>query len=121
MNAHSPSGRAQIFRKMKKQNYLCVDLKTRMQKSDIQVGEARKGMLVMTQDQERFEFDELVPERWTRNGKVFEGRMLNVAMDKQGRYRINFHRMTLDQSLAPAGVAALVLKDLLNAKKELGL
>lgn len=107
--------------KIKKQNYLCVDLKTRMQERDIRVGEARKGMLVMTHNQERFEFDECVPERWTRNGKVWEGRTLNVALDKQGRYRINFHRMVLDQSLAPAGVAALVLADLLNAKKEIGL
>ena len=107
--------------KIKKQVYFCVDLKTCMQERDIRAGEARKGVLVMTHDQERFEFDELVPERWTRNGKVFEGRMLNVAKDKQGRYRINFHQMTLDGSLAPAGVAALVLADLLNAKKELGL
>ena len=107
--------------KIKKQIYFCVDLKTRMQERDIRVGEARKGMLVMTHDQERFEFDELVPERWTRNGKIFEGRMLNVTKDKQGRYRINFHQMTLDSGLAPAGVAALVLADLLNAKKEIGL
>ena len=107
--------------KMKKQNYLCVDLKTRMQERDIEVGEARKGVLVMTHDQERFEFDELVPERWTRNGKIFEGRMLNVTKDKQGLYRINFHRMVLDPTTAPAGVAALVLADLLNAKKEIGL
>ena len=92
-----------------------------MQERDIELGEARKGVLVMTHDQERFEFDEIVPERWTRNGKVFEGRMLNVAKDKQGRYCINFHRMTLDAGLSPAGVSALVLADLLNAKKEIGL
>ena len=106
---------------MKKQTYFCVDLKTRMQESDIRVGEARKGVLVMTRDQECFEFDELVPERWTRNGKVFQGRMLNVAKDKKGRYQVNFHRLALTHRLAPAGVAALVLADLLNAKKELGL
>ena len=92
-----------------------------MQERDIRVGEARKGVLVMTKDQECFEFDELVPERWTRNGKVFEGKTLNVAKDKQGRYQINFHRMALNKRLAPAEVAALVLKDLLNAKKGLGL
>ena len=106
---------------MKNQNYFCVDLKTRMQTSDIRVGEARKGMLVMTQDQERFEFDECVPERWTRNSKVWEGQVLNVSKDKQGRYCIHLHRMVLEQSTAPAGVAALVLADLLNVKRELGL
>ena len=106
---------------MKKQNYFCVDLKTRMQEKDIEVGEARKGVLVMTHDQERFEFDECVPERWLRNAKVWEGRTLNVTKDKQGRYRINFHRMMLDGTLAPAGVAARIMADLVNAKKEMEL
>lgn len=106
---------------MKKQNYLCVDITTRMQESDIQVGEARKGVLVMTRNQERFEFDECVPEVWTRNSKVWKGRTLNVALDKQGHYCVNFRRMVLNQNLAPAGMAALILADLLTAKKELGL
>ena len=106
---------------MKNQNYFCVDLKTRMQERDIQVGEARKGVLVMTHDQERFEFDECVPERWPRNAKVFEGHVLNVTKDKKARYQIHFHRMVLTRTLVPAGIAALVLADLLKAKKEIGL
>ena len=87
----------------------------------MQVGEARRGVLVMTQDQERFEFDEAVPERYVRNVKVWCGRTLNVAKDKQGRYCVNFRRIVLDRSLAPAAVAAWVLADLMNAKKEIGL
>lgn len=106
---------------MKKQNYLCVDITTRMQESDIQVGEARKGVLVMTRDQERFEFDECIPERYVRNPKVWEGRTMNVAKDKQGRYQINFRKMVLDRNMAPTGTAALILADLLNAQKALGL
>ena len=106
---------------MKKQIYFCVDLKTRMHNHDICEGEARKGILVMTHDQERFEFDEQVPESRSRNTKVWCGQTLNIAKDKQGIYRINFHRMELNHALAPAGIAALVLADLLNAKKQLDL
>lgn len=106
---------------IKKQNYFCVDLVTRMQENDIQLGEARKGVLVMTQDQARFEFNECVPENYSRNAKIWKGTMLNIAKDKLGRYCINFRHMELNQSLEPGGVCALILADLLNAKKELGL
>ena len=45
------------FAKMKKQNYLCVDLTTKMKKSDLQVLDSRKGTLHRT-DEDKFTFIE---------------------------------------------------------------
>lgn len=42
---------------MKKQNYLCVDLTTKMKKNDLQVLESRKGTLHRT-DEDKFTFIE---------------------------------------------------------------
>ena len=41
----------------KKQNYLCVDLTTKMKKSDLQVLDSRKGTLHRT-DEDKFTFIE---------------------------------------------------------------
>ena len=45
------------FRFMKKQNYLCVDLTTKMKQNDLQVLESRKGTLHRT-DEDKFTFTE---------------------------------------------------------------
>ena len=42
---------------MKKQNYLCVDLTTKMKQNDLQVLESRKGTLHRT-DEDKFTFTE---------------------------------------------------------------
>lgn len=106
---------------MKKQIYFCVDLRTRMQDSDIQVGEARKGCLVMTHDHERFEFDEELPKRDVRNTKVWKGTLFNVIRDKQGKLQLHFRRIELTKGLDSRAVCALFLADLLNAKKAMEL
>ena len=46
-----------IFATMKKQNYLCVDLTTKMKKSDLQVLDSRKGTLHRTEE-DKFTFIE---------------------------------------------------------------
>ena len=49
--------------KIKKQMYLCVELSTRMQDHDIRMGEVRKGLLTMVENEEKFTFDEVDCDR----------------------------------------------------------
>ena len=106
--------------KIKKQNYLCVDLVARMQERDLREGEVRKGMLVMTHDQERFEFDEFERERWTRNPLVFQGEYINVHRDKNGHYVVALRKLELSTWCNVIRVGNAIITELLTAKKMLG-
>ena len=105
---------------MKKQVYFCVDLKTRMQESDIQVGEARKGMRSMV-NEDKFEFDEQLPQTYERNPKIWTGKRINVHKNRKGQYVINFKHLVLDSQLDPSNFADEVFIDVERAKTELGL
>ena len=107
--------------KIKKQMYLCVELSTRMQDHDIRMGETRKGLLTMVEDQEKFTFDEVDCDRWTRNPKVFQGEYINVHRDKNGHYQIQLRKQELTESFNPVRVANAICTELLTAKKVLGL
>ena len=107
--------------KIKKQMYLCVELSTRMQDHDIRMGETRKGVLTMVEDQEKFTFDEVDRERWTRNPKVFQGEYINVHRDKNGHYQIHLRKMELNKRFSPIRVGNAIQHELLTAKKVLGL
>jgi len=106
---------------MKKQLYLCVDLSTRMHDHDIRMGEVRKGVLTMVEDQEKFTFDEEERERWTRNPKVFQGEYINVHRDKEGHYQVHLKKMELNKWFNSVRVANAICTEFLTAKKVLGL
>lgn len=107
--------------KLKKQKYLCVDLSTCMLDHDIRMGETRKGVLTMVEDQEKFAFDEVEAERYTRNPIIWHGDYINVHRDKQGNYQANFRRMTIGSRFNPARVANAIYTELQTAKRVLGL
>lgn len=104
-----------------KQNYLCVDLQTRTQSTPMETGEGRLGVLTMTCENEKFLFDEVLPESYTPNPKVFKGTILNVHKDKQGLYQVHFRRMLLTKQMSPKRIANIIATELLTAKKILGL
>lgn len=107
--------------KIKKQMYLCVELSTRMQDHDIRMGETRKGLLTMVEDQEKFTFDEVDCDRWTRNPKVFQGAYINVHLDKNGHYQVHLKKMELHKRLNVTRVAKAIETELRTAKKMLAL
>lgn len=106
---------------MKKITLLCIDLIARLQNGPLQSGEPRQGTLVMTEDQERVEFDEAQADAYTRNPKVWRGKYFNVHRDKAGTYQVHFKRMVLGSQLNPAYAARGIKQELITAKKVLGL
>lgn len=103
------------------QTYLCVDLKARTQQTHFENGESRKGMLSMSKDGERFEFEERVPDGYPRNLKVYRGKRINVAKTCDGRYVVNFRHLELSDNLQPRAVGQSLIQELAAAKAELGL
>ena len=106
---------------MRKQILLCIDLIARLQGGTLKVGENRYGSLVMTEDQERLEFDEEMPQRYKRNPKVWRGKMLNVHRDKYGLYQVHFNRLLLRKQMSPERIGKAICRELTTAIKVLGL
>lgn len=106
---------------MKKTNYLCVDLKVRTQGRMLTENQCCKGMLMMREKGEKFEFDETLPDSYPRNPKVWKGTMLSVSKSKKGELIVNFKRIVLDTTLDPCKFADEVFVELERAKVELGL
>ena len=106
---------------IKKQLYLCVDLSTRMHDHDIRMGEVRKGVLTMVEDQEEFVFEEGEPDRCKRNPTVFEGEYINVHLDKCGALVVSLHRTELYNRKQAARDGEAIKTELLTAAKMLGL
>ena len=107
--------------KLKKQFYPCVDLSTCMQDHDIRMGETRKGVLTMLEDQEKFSFEESEPERYKRNPKVFMGDYINVHFDKLGALVVTLRRTELYNRKTAARDGDAIKSELLTAVKVLGL
>ena len=103
------------------QNYLDVDLKTFTHGSKFRTGVGRIGMLMMVEEDERFEFHEALCEEYARNPKVWRGKMLNVARDKQGRYQVNFRHLELNKKSSIRQIVSDIRRELLTAQKVLGL
>ena len=101
--------------------YLCVNLNTCMQDHDIRMGETRKGVLTMVEDQEKFSFEEVERERWTRNPKVFQGEYINVHLDKFGALVVSLRRTELFNRKTAARDGEAIKTELLTAVKVLGL
>ena len=87
----------------------------------MQVGETLTGQLTMVEDYEYFEFRTHDKERWTRNPKVFQGEHINVHRDKNGHYQIHLRMMELNKRFSPVRVGNAIQRELLTAKKVLGL
>jgi len=110
-----------FFRLMKHQTYLCVDLRTRTQDSFLTVGEGKTGMLTMTEDGEKFEFDEILPIKERRNAKLWSGHRLNVKKNIFGDVLVHFRRLEMNKKLNPTMVAKEIKYELQMAMKALGL
>lgn len=101
--------------------YLCVNLNTCMQDHDIRMGETRKGVLTMVEDQEKFSFEEVERERWTRNPKVFQGEYINVHLDKFGALVVSLRKTELFNRKTAIRDGEAIKTELLTAAKVLGL
>ena len=87
----------------------------------MRVGETRTGELTMTEEDEKFEFVEKMPEAYSRNPKVFQGEYINVHRDKEGHYQVHLKKMELNHRFSPVRVGNAIQQELLTAKKVLGL
>ena len=107
---------------MKKFTMLCVDLTTWLQiDKRMQPGRGYKGMLQMTEEDEKFAFHEALPQTCERNPTLWTGSLLNVHKNKRGELMVNFKRTVLDARLDPCTFADEVFVELERAKAELDL
>lgn len=84
-------------------------------------GETRLFNITMVEDYEYFEGREVVPEKWSRNPKVWEGAYINVHLDKNGHYQVHLKKMELHKRLNVVRIAKAIETELWTAKKVLGL
>jgi len=106
---------------MKKQIYLCVDLKTYTQDAFMHPMEGRKGTLLMTEENEKFFFMEAVPERKSRNTKAWTGGRINVILTKDNRYKVTLRALELNEATDACAVADEIFAELEQAKEALSL
>lgn len=82
---------------MKKQNYLCVDVKTYTRET-LTEHHALFGMMEMTEQDEQFEFQEVrLPQHIrpdVRNPKLYDGPFVSLVRKRNGTYQ--FHVRVLD-------------------------
>lgn len=100
---------------------LDVTLTRYMQESEIKKGEVRMGTLQVVEPNEEYEFRETPRQVQTRNPQVYKGEVLNVTLDKQGKYKVHTHTIVLSKRLNVSRLASLIYKDLMSAKEALGL
>ena len=103
-----------------KNTHLCVDVKTRTQNTIMHPGDNRKGMLSMI-NEDKFEFDEQLPQTCERNPKIWTGKRINVHKNRQGEYVVNFKRLVLDSRIDPSNLADEIFVDVERVLTELGL
>lgn len=78
---------------MKKQNYLCVDLTTEMLEENIRENENRKGVLTMTEAEERFIFKESQPRMHVEHPEL-HWRL--VDRTKHGKMTVNSRHVKVE-------------------------
>lgn len=101
---------------------LCVDVVTRLQEDAcMKVGKNYKGVLQMTEENEKLEFDETVRRMCDRNPTVWSGEHINVHKGKDGAYFVHLKKTELTSTLDPCTFADEVFVELERAKVELGL
>lgn len=86
----------------------------------IRVGETRTGELTMTEEDEKFEFVEKMPDAYTRNPKVFRGEYINVHLDKFGVLVVTMRRTELTNRKNAVRDGEAIKSELLTAAKMLG-
>ena len=106
---------------MVSQIYDATRLKLFTQGQHMRAGETRPFNITMVEDYEYFEGREVVPEKWSRNPKVWEGAYINVHRDKNGHYQVHLKKMELRKRLNVTRVAKAIETELWTAKKVLGL
>lgn len=104
---------------MKKQIYLCVDLVAHTFKKQLRVAKGTKGVLMMMEENESFEFTEALPTRCNRNPIVWQGKRLNISKDADGTLKVNFKQLKLNDSCNLDVVAKEIRMDLKQARKDL--
>lgn len=101
---------------------LCVDFITRLQEdASMKMGKNYKGVLRMTEENEKLEFDETVRRTCERNPIVWTGKHMNVHKDKNGSYSIHLKKLELTSTLDPCTFADEIFLEIERAKVELGL
>lgn len=101
---------------------LCVDLVTRLQEdSCMKMRKNYCGVLRMTVNNEKLEFDETVSKTVERNPTVWSGTHINVHKEKNGSYSIHFRKVELTAALDPCSFADEIFLDVERAKVELGI
>lgn len=98
-----------------------VDFTRIMQERDIQIGEVRVGTLKVLEPNEVYEFLETPRVVQARNPQVYKGEVLNVTLDKHGKYKVHTHEIVLSKRMNASRLSSLVYKDLMSAKEALGL
>lgn len=106
---------------MVSQIYDATRIKLYTRNCHMREGETRTVELTMVEDYEYFEGREVVPEKWSRNPKVWEGAYINVHRDKQGHYQVHLKKMELRKRLNVTRVAKAIETELRTAKKVFGL
>lgn len=100
---------------------LCVDLTRFMEGRDLQKGEVCVGTLEAIEEHEAYVFSEMPRQVVARNPQVYRGEVLNVTLDKRGRYKVHAHEIVLSKRLNASRLSSLIYKDLMSAKEALGL
>ena len=99
-----------------------MDLTTWLQiDKRMQPGRSYKGMLQMTEENEKFAFYESLPQTCERNPTLWTGKMLNVHKNKRSELVVNFKRLVFEAKLDPCILADEIFVELERAKAELGL
>lgn len=106
---------------MVSQIYDATRIKLFTQGRHMHEGETRLFNITMVEDYEYFEGHEVVPEKWSRNPKVWEGAYINVHRDKNGHYQVHLKKLELRKRLNIVRIAKAIETELLTAKKVLGL
>lgn len=104
-----------------KKNDYCVDLTRYMQEREMKKGEVRMGTLEVVKENEEYAFRETRRQTVARNPQVYKGEVLNVTLDKQGKYKVHTHVIVLNKRMSVSRLTSLIYKDLENAKEALGL
>ena len=101
---------------------LCVDFITRLQEdASMKMGKNYKGVIRMTEENEKLEFDEQVHRTCERNPTVWTGKHMNVHKGKDGAYFVHLKKTELNSTLDPCKFADEVFLDVERAKVELGI
>lgn len=103
---------------MKKQIYLCVDLKAVTEETCFEPQESRTGVLSML-DEDHFLFYEAARKSNKRNPRLWSGKTLNITKKPDGSLSVNFKPMILDDDASVLKVAGSIYRDLMAAKRDL--